>query len=429
MSIDYRERRLRFWCQKVLPLVYDESLSYYELLCKIMKHLSEAETDVSALEQWLADLDAEAVKMVYSEYPLYAVKSGNAVTLKRRSEASAPITDVANRVGIADNPIHATISTQVATGHLDPNDENSPEGTVMEEATVTLTIDEATSSAKGAMSASDKGKLDALHEVTVVAGSSGNIQVGSATTGYNRRYTVELNPNFQVNIQKDYLVGDWEWNACLNGQTNCGAWNSNVSTNAVVLQAPNFSTYNMNSLQFRQGLKGVVVPSTMNYNTATSPCIGVCYTADQNYPFATVTAADPVVDGATYFTTNNAIDLKVQLNGVGVANREFTVYLTSQSLGSGQTYSNTYLTDDDPYYPSYGVAYIPAKYNFTTDSTGYASFTIPSGLTAVAHTTSSIAPVAQYVKCLYIVAKGTPSDLYGDVRIDSCTIAVKANLN
>lgn len=22
----------RFWCQKVLPLVYDESLSYYELL-------------------------------------------------------------------------------------------------------------------------------------------------------------------------------------------------------------------------------------------------------------------------------------------------------------------------------------------------------------------------------------------------------------
>ena len=25
----------RYWCQKVLPLVYDDSLSYYELLNKI----------------------------------------------------------------------------------------------------------------------------------------------------------------------------------------------------------------------------------------------------------------------------------------------------------------------------------------------------------------------------------------------------------
>ena len=26
----------RFWCQKVLPLVYDDSLSYYEILCKVV---------------------------------------------------------------------------------------------------------------------------------------------------------------------------------------------------------------------------------------------------------------------------------------------------------------------------------------------------------------------------------------------------------
>lgn len=32
---------LRFWCQKVLPLVYDESLSYYELLCKVAEKLNE----------------------------------------------------------------------------------------------------------------------------------------------------------------------------------------------------------------------------------------------------------------------------------------------------------------------------------------------------------------------------------------------------
>lgn len=32
----------RFWCQKVLPAVYDDSLSYYELLCKVVELLNEA---------------------------------------------------------------------------------------------------------------------------------------------------------------------------------------------------------------------------------------------------------------------------------------------------------------------------------------------------------------------------------------------------
>lgn len=31
----------RFWCQKVLPAVYDDSLSYYELLCKVVTKLNE----------------------------------------------------------------------------------------------------------------------------------------------------------------------------------------------------------------------------------------------------------------------------------------------------------------------------------------------------------------------------------------------------
>ena len=41
----------RFWCQKVLPLVYDDSLSYYELLCKVMKHLNIAIEDINELKE------------------------------------------------------------------------------------------------------------------------------------------------------------------------------------------------------------------------------------------------------------------------------------------------------------------------------------------------------------------------------------------
>lgn len=39
----------RFWCQKVLPLVYDDSLSYYELLCKVVGYLNNLITDTNQL--------------------------------------------------------------------------------------------------------------------------------------------------------------------------------------------------------------------------------------------------------------------------------------------------------------------------------------------------------------------------------------------
>lgn len=42
------------WCQKVLPLVYDESLSYYELLCKVLAHLNMAIEDINELKQIVA---------------------------------------------------------------------------------------------------------------------------------------------------------------------------------------------------------------------------------------------------------------------------------------------------------------------------------------------------------------------------------------
>lgn len=43
----YSEMRpFRFWCQKVIPLVYDNSLSYYELLCKVVEYLNTVMSDV-----------------------------------------------------------------------------------------------------------------------------------------------------------------------------------------------------------------------------------------------------------------------------------------------------------------------------------------------------------------------------------------------
>ena len=40
----------RFWCQKVLPSVYDDSLSYYELLCKVVAILNQVIDDMGKVE-------------------------------------------------------------------------------------------------------------------------------------------------------------------------------------------------------------------------------------------------------------------------------------------------------------------------------------------------------------------------------------------
>lgn len=42
-------RPFRVWCQKVLPLVYDDSLSYYELLCKVVHFLNKTMEEVNQL--------------------------------------------------------------------------------------------------------------------------------------------------------------------------------------------------------------------------------------------------------------------------------------------------------------------------------------------------------------------------------------------
>lgn len=49
----------RFWCQKVLPLVYDDSLSYYELLCKIVDYLNHVIADNNAIIDELDELKQE----------------------------------------------------------------------------------------------------------------------------------------------------------------------------------------------------------------------------------------------------------------------------------------------------------------------------------------------------------------------------------
>lgn len=53
----------RFWCQKVLPLVYDDSLSYYELLCKVVDYLNKTMEDVETLHGDVTNLHKAYVEL------------------------------------------------------------------------------------------------------------------------------------------------------------------------------------------------------------------------------------------------------------------------------------------------------------------------------------------------------------------------------
>ena len=68
----------KFWCQKVLPLVYDNSLSYYEVLCKVVKYINELITtdnhiieniealqrELAIVQKWIEDFDDNAEKVM-----------------------------------------------------------------------------------------------------------------------------------------------------------------------------------------------------------------------------------------------------------------------------------------------------------------------------------------------------------------------------
>ena len=50
--------KVKFWCYKVLPLVYDDSLSYYELLCKVVSKLNELIEKYASFDDMVGEIQA-----------------------------------------------------------------------------------------------------------------------------------------------------------------------------------------------------------------------------------------------------------------------------------------------------------------------------------------------------------------------------------
>lgn len=73
-------KSFKFWCQKVLPLVYDDSLSYYETLCKMVTYINDMIANQGLLADELVTMgtDIETLKedTLYLKTELEKVKNG-----------------------------------------------------------------------------------------------------------------------------------------------------------------------------------------------------------------------------------------------------------------------------------------------------------------------------------------------------------------
>lgn len=83
MSTDYMNlEKFRFWCFKVLPLVYDDELSYYEVICKCVDYINnliendkaisndveQLKQEMKQVQEWIDNYDTSFAESIIREY-------------------------------------------------------------------------------------------------------------------------------------------------------------------------------------------------------------------------------------------------------------------------------------------------------------------------------------------------------------------------
>lgn len=77
--------KLKYWCNKILPLVYDDSLSYYEVLCKTSAKLNEVITSTNGLlDAW--DTYKNDIDAAFGEYTAGLDKKFDALSDKMSAD-------------------------------------------------------------------------------------------------------------------------------------------------------------------------------------------------------------------------------------------------------------------------------------------------------------------------------------------------------
>lgn len=83
MNASYKDlTEFRFWCFKVLPLVYDDELSYYEVICKCVDYINnliendkaisndveQLKQEMKQVQEWIDNYDTKFAESIIREY-------------------------------------------------------------------------------------------------------------------------------------------------------------------------------------------------------------------------------------------------------------------------------------------------------------------------------------------------------------------------
>ena len=83
MNANYKNlTEFRFWCFKVLPLVYDDELSYYEVICKCVDYINnliendkaisndveQLKQEMKQVQEWIDNYDTNFAESIIKEY-------------------------------------------------------------------------------------------------------------------------------------------------------------------------------------------------------------------------------------------------------------------------------------------------------------------------------------------------------------------------
>ena len=181
---DYKTLQpFRYWCQKVLPLVYDDSLSYYELLCKVVDYLNKTMEDVETLH-----VDVTSLHTAYEELQSYVNNYFSSLDVQQEinnklDQMSSDGTLLAIMIPTITNTTNEWLSANIT------NPSNPP-------------LDKSLTIANSAAEAKATGTLCMRYKSTLTG------DVSSAEVG---TYTVDKNTNTGL---PDNMVEQYGWLIC-----------------------------------------------------------------------------------------------------------------------------------------------------------------------------------------------------------------------
>ena len=177
MSPTAKVSDFKFWCQKVLPLVYDDSLSYYEVLNKLVVYLNQVIANVNADIDNVEELEADFL-LLQSYVNNFFDDIDQLVSYAERAEAAET-----SAIGYAASA--AESATNASTSALNAMDAKDAAVIAKNQAQAALTnAQTAATNAAASATAADTSATNAAASATSASGYATNASA-SATAAQN----------------------------------------------------------------------------------------------------------------------------------------------------------------------------------------------------------------------------------------------------